>query len=153
MAGAFQVRPAVPEDFGQWLPLWGSYNDFYGRSGATALPATVTDTTWRRFFEEHEPIYALVAEADGELIGLAHYLFHRSTTAAAHSCYLQDLFTSKAARGSGVATALIHRVRDEAKAAGSPSVYWQTQETNDVARRLYDKIAQRSGFIVYRAMV
>ena len=74
----------------------------------------------------------------------------RSTTAIEPSCYLQDLFTTEAARGKGVGSALIHGVYERAKLAGSPRVYWQTHETNVTAQRLYDKVAERSGFIVYR---
>ena len=144
------IREPTQGDHSQWLVLWNGYNAFYGREGPTALAPEVTETTWRRLFDPNEPIHALVAEQDGELIGLAHFLFHRSTTSIAPICYLQDLFTSEAARGRGVATALIEKAADEAKAQGSKRIYWQTHETNDRARRLYDRVAERSGFIVYR---
>jgi len=44
-------------------------------------------------------------------------------------------------------------VYEHAAEVGSSGVYWQTHETNDVARRLYDKVAERSGFIVYRKLL
>jgi GNAT superfamily N-acetyltransferase len=113
------------------------------------LAREITDATWGRFFDPVEPVHGLVAEADGQLLGLTHYLFHRSTTALPLTCYLQDLFTSEAARGQGVGRALIEGVYAAAKAAGSTWVYWQTHETNQVARTLYDKLAAHSGFIVY----
>jgi GNAT superfamily N-acetyltransferase len=144
------VRPVVQGDYEQWLPLWDGYNAFYERAGPTALPLEVTRMTWSRFFDAYEPVHALVAEADGRLIGLTHYLFHRSTTAIAPLCYLQDLFTSAEARGKGVGRALIEAVYDRARAAGCPRVYWQTHETNATAMRLYDQVAERSGFVVYR---
>jgi GNAT superfamily N-acetyltransferase len=153
MSDDFLVREAAPADFDRWLKLWDGYNAFYGRSGPTALPREVTDTTWARFFDPDEPMHALIAEADGEFIGLAHYLYHRSTTALQPTCYLQDLFTSEAARGRGVASALVRRVAEEARAAGSARVYWQTHETNAVARKLYDRIAEYSGFLVYRIVL
>lgn len=93
--------------------------------------------------------FMLVAERDGWLLGLVHYLFHRSTTLIGPTCYLQDLFPTEAARGQGVGRALIESVYDRARAAGSLRVYWQTHETN-VTMALYDKIAERSGFLVYR---
>ena len=142
-----------PNDYEQWLPLWAGYNAFYGRSGATALPAEVSDTTWKRFFEASEPMHALVAEQGGELVGLAHYLYHRSTTAIQPICYLQDLFTKEEARGQGVGRALIAEVYEQAKLAGSSRVYWQTHETNQTAMLLYDRIAERSGFLVYRKIL
>ncbi len=150
MDGTMNIRDASHSDYEQWLPLWNGYNAFYGRSGPTALPAEVTATTWQRFFAESEPVYALVAELDGSLIGLTHYLFHRSTTLLAPICYLQDLYTAPQRRRTGVGRALIEAVYRRAQAAGSPRVYWQTHETNLVARRLYEQVAERSGFIVYR---
>ena len=144
------VRPAVRSDFERWLPLWDGYNAFYGRSGLSALSPEITRLTWLRFFDAYEPVYALVAESDGHLLGLAHYLFHRSTTAIEPVCYLQDLFTVEAARGQGVGGALISEVYEQARHAGTARVYWQTHDTNHTAQKLYDKVAERSGFIVYR---
>lgn len=144
------IRPVRPEDFPAWLPLWEGYNAFYGRSGPTALPDAITRTTWQRFFDGYEPVEALVAEQDGRLVGLVHYLFHRSTTLIGPICYLQDLFADPALRGQGIGRALIEAVYDRARAAGSPRVYWQTQDGNATARRLYDQVAHHAGFIVYR---
>lgn len=146
------IRPVAREDFDQWLPLWDGYNAFYGRSGPTALARDVTDMTWSRFFDGYEPVHALVADCGGALLGLTHYLFHRSTIAVEPTCYLQDLFTNEQVRGRGVATALIKAVYERAKLAGSRRVYWQTHETNETAMRLYDQVADRSGFLVYRKL-
>ena len=153
MKSAAVVRDVAPADFQNWLPLWDGYNTFYGRSGATALDPEITRTTWARFFEADEPVHALVAEWNGSLVGLAHYLYHRSTTAIALTCYMQDLFTVDAARGKGVGRALIEAVYEKAQAAGAARVYWQTHEKNHVAQRLYDTIAEKSGFIVYRKLL
>jgi GNAT superfamily N-acetyltransferase len=126
--------------------LWKGYQVFY----RIDLPAEVTELTWRRFFDGLEPVHALVAEDGEALIGIVHYLFHRSTWMLGPNCYLQDLFTADAARGRGVAGALIEAVCEAAAAAGASRVYWNTHETNAVARSLYDKVATRSGFIQYR---
>lgn len=144
------VRSVARADHDAWLTLWDGYNAFYGRAGATALPGEVTAMTWSRFFDAYEPMHALVAEADGQLLGLAHYLLHRSTIRIEPSCYLQDLFTVPAARGRGVGRALIEAVYARAREAGCPRVYWQTHEGNATAMALYDKLAERSGFVVYR---
>lgn len=144
------VRDIARADYDQWLPRWDGYNQFYERIGPTALPRAITDTTWARFFDPSEPVFAMVAERDGALIGLVHYLFHRSTTLLSPICYLQDLFANEAARGTGVGRALIEAVYARAKELGSERVYWQTHETNKIAQRLYERIAVRSGFIVYR---
>ncbi|MDO3626525.1 GNAT family N-acetyltransferase [Mucilaginibacter sp. BT774] len=146
----FTIRPVTREDYYQWLPLWEGYNSFYGRSGPTALSEEITKITWGRFFDGYEPVHCLVAESEGKLIGLTHYIFHRTTIAIGPNCYLQDLFTTESARGKGVARALITEVYEQARLAGSSRVYWQTHETNSTAMALYDKVAEKSGFVVYR---
>jgi len=146
MSERLTVRPVVSTDLAQWGELWEGYNAFYERT----VPPEVTRSTWSRFFDASEPVHALVAEKDGRLVGLVHYLFHRSTSLIDPTCYLQDLFTTKAARGQGVGRALIESVYERARSAGSLRVYWQTHETNVTAMALYDKVAERSGFLVYR---
>jgi GNAT superfamily N-acetyltransferase len=143
------VREISHADYPAWKPLWDGYNAFYGRKDDTALPDEITQTTWKRFLDPNEPVFALVAEREGQIVGLAHYLFHRSTTQIPLTCYLQDLFTLPSQRGRGVGRSLIEAVYERAKAAGSKRVYWQTHESNSAGRMLYNKVAQHLGFIVY----
>lgn len=144
-----QVRQVDRQDYAQWRPLWDGYNAFYGREGATALPETITATTWGRFFSMEEPVRCLVAEEDGVLVGLTHYIFHRSTTRLDDICYLQDLYTQPQLRGQGIGRRLIMAVYAAAKARACTRVYWQTQAGNAAGRLLYEKVAAHLGFIVY----
>ncbi|MGC2614588.1 MAG: GNAT family N-acetyltransferase, partial [Terracidiphilus sp.] len=144
------IRPVRKNDFNQWKHLWDGYNAFYGRKDATALPEATTAMTWARFFDTYEPMHALIAEQSGQLLGLVHFIFHRSTISIQPTCYLQDLFTLETSRGKGVGRALIQEVYRRAADAGSSRVYWLTHETNAIAMKLYDKVAEKSGFVVYR---
>ena len=144
--GDIIVRPARPGDRAAWEPLWQGYLTFYKSS----LPAEVTDATWQRFFDPIEPLHALVAERDGRLVGLTHYLLHRSTWSPVCYCYLEDLFVDPSLRGGGVGRRLITAVESEARAAGASRLYWMTHETNETAQRLYNKVADRPGFVQYR---
>lgn len=147
------VRLVTPADYAAWRPLWDGYNAFYGRHGETALAEHITQTTWQRFFDAGEPMFALVAEREDRLVGLAHALFHRSMTRVEPICYLSDLFTLAAVRGHGIGRALIEAVYAQARAAGVARVYWQTHETNAAGRLLYDKVAKHHGFLVYASDV
>lgn len=149
MNAPITIRPIQPADLDGWRPLWDGYNAFYGRSGATALPEQITAATWQRFFDDSEPVHALVAEQAGRIVGFVHCIFHRSTTRLNDVCYLQDLFTDANMRGQGIGRRLIEAVYDMAGKAGSSRVYWQTQTTNEAGRALYDKVARHRGFIVY----
>lgn len=139
------VRPLEARDRAQWQPLWDGYNLFYERPD---FSPQITEVTWARFLDPDEPMFAAVAERESRLVGLVHYLFHRSTTMMEDVCYLQDLFTAPEARGEGVGKALIEYVYDQAKAGGSTRVYWQTHENNP-ARKLYDQLAQLTAFRRY----
>ena len=149
MTAALTIRQIAEADRDAWEPLWAGYNAFYDRAGPTALAPAITQTLWQRFFDPNEAVFALVAEESGQLAGLAHFLFHRSTTRIEPVCYLQDLFTDPALRGRGVGRALIEGVYARARDAGASRVYWQTRENNAAGRRLYDKVARHHGFIVY----
>ena len=143
------VRPAHPSDHDAWLPLWQGYQQFY----QTDIAAATSALTWRRFHEPSEPMHCAVAEWHGQLIGMVHYIFHRSCWTVGDYVYLQDLFVSPAARGQGVGRALIEFVYQRAQESGASRVHWLTHETNTDAMLLYDRIAQKSGFIQYRKML
>jgi len=144
------VRPVLKSDYGAWRPLWDAYNAFYGRKGGTALPEEITAATWARFFDPAEPVHALVAEEAGRMVGIVHYLYHRSTSRLNGVCYLQDLYTVEDRRGQGIGRKLISAVYSAAGAVGASRVYWHTQHFNTAGRTLYDKVASHdAGFIVY----
>lgn len=149
MARTVTARLIEQADYEAWRPLWDGYNAFYGRQGATALPTHITQSTWNRFFEPAEPMFALVAEVEARVVGIVHCLLHRSTTRIEPVCYLSDLFTEPAMRGRGVGRTLIEAVYDHARHLGASRVYWQTHEGNSAGRLLYDKVASHHGFIVY----
>jgi GNAT superfamily N-acetyltransferase len=146
MAGVLKIRPVTDADREEWEPLWQGYLTFY----EAELPPGVTDATWRRFLDPVEPMHAVVAEIDGSLTGLAHYLLHRSTWAPECYCYLEDLFVPRDWRGHGIGRALIGTVERAAVEAHATRLYWSTHHTNTQAQILYDKLAERSGFIQYR---
>ena len=143
------VRAIERDDYAGWRPLWDGYNAFYGRVGQTALPEQITSATWERFFNPAEPIQAFVAVHQSQIVGITHYLFHRSTTRLNDVCYLQDLFTVEHLRGKGIGRQLILAVYEAARQAGCSRVYWLTHTSNAKGRALYDKVGEHKGFIVY----
>ena len=140
------VRPLQQSDQLDWRRLWTAYLAFY----KTTVPEEVYATTWKRLFAqgEFEP-KGFIALLDGKAVGLTHYLYHRSCWSEKNNCYLQDLFADPEVRGKGVGAALIEAVRQEAGKIGVTNVYWMTNEENATARRLYDRVARRTGFIEY----
>jgi GNAT superfamily N-acetyltransferase len=143
------IRPTQPGDYRDWLPLWQGYQTFYKAN----IPEDVTQLTWRRFHDPAEPMYCAVAELDGQLVGMVHYIFHRSCWTAGDYCYLQDLFTLEAHRGQGIGRALIEYVYAEARKKNASRVHWLTHETNQQAMILYDHVADKSGFVQYRKLL
>ncbi|WP_404934370.1 GNAT family N-acetyltransferase [Nitratireductor sp. L15S-10] len=141
------IRPLARTDEPEWRRLWTAYLEFY----KTSVPEEVYATTWRRLFDngEYEP-NGLIAEIDGKPVGLVHYMFHRTCWTVGNNCYLQDLYTDPSVRGQGIGRALIEAVYEKADQAGAANVYWMTQDFNETARKLYDRIAKLTPFIKYQ---
>lgn len=153
MENAFVMREVSAIDRDQWRALWDQYNEFYGRSGPTALSEEIVQSTWQRLLEPSEPVHCLVADYEGRLVGLAHFIFHRNTITIENTCYLQDVFSSPSLRGKGVGRKLISAFYDQAKHKGTIGVYWHTHLSNKTAMNLYDKVAKNTEFVVYRHSV
>jgi GNAT superfamily N-acetyltransferase len=143
-----EIKSVESNAFDLWLPLWEGYQRFYD----VEIPEIVTLKTWARFLDPVEPMHASLAMSGDQSLGLVHSIYHRSTWAAADYCYLQDLFVSDGVRGGGVGRALIEHVYEEARSRGASRVYWTTHESNHDAMKLYDRIADRSGFLQYRKL-
>lgn len=143
---SLSVRDLRAPDRAQWDRLWQGYLSFYD----TALADDVSDTTFQRLLDPDEPMFGLVAELDGKVIGIVHCVVHRATWTKTHYVYLEDLFVDPAARNSGAGRALIEAVYARADALGAARVYWLTHQSNATARALYDKLATNAGFIQYR---
>ncbi|WP_171122251.1 MULTISPECIES: GNAT family N-acetyltransferase [unclassified Ruegeria] len=147
MPDTLTIRALRPEDRPEWQEMWHDYLAFY----ETTVSAEIYDSTFARLLaDDPHDFSCFVAEKDGQLIGLTHYLFHRHAWKVESVCYLQDLFARPEARGTGVGRALIQAVYDEADREGAPSVYWLTQEFNHTARKLYDRIGKETPFIRYQ---
>jgi GNAT superfamily N-acetyltransferase len=140
------IRPIRTDDRGAWEPLWDGYLAFYR---ATLTPE-VTEQTWAGLCDPSSAVHGLVAEQDGQLVGLAHLIMHPTTRATRPTCYLEDLYVAKPWRGQDIARRLIEAVYAFADQSGAAGVYWLTQEYNAPARSLYDTLAHRTSFVVYQ---
>jgi GNAT superfamily N-acetyltransferase len=148
VTAAFDIRAVGPDERAAWEPLWKCYLDFYD----TSVASEVYDATWARLHDPAEPMHLLGAYVEGRLVGIVHYLYHRSCWTVGDYCYLQDLFVAQDARKLGLGRALIEAVYAAAKQAGASRVHWLTHETNVTARALYDTLAEHPGFIQYRKL-
>ena len=141
------IRPLRASDEAAWRGLWTDYLTFY----KTALPEAVYTSTFARLLgDDDQDFQALVAEQDGVVVGLVHYLFHRHCWRIENVCYLQDLYADPSVRGTGIGRKLIEAVYAAADTAGAPAVYWLTQDDNQTGRQLYDRVGQLTNFIKYQ---
>jgi len=140
------IRSACDADFDAWFPLWQGYQTFY----KTNITDTVSTKTWERFLDPTEPMHCALAEQNGKVVGMVHYIVHRSCWTTGDYVYLQDLFVDSNARGQGIGKALIEHVYTQARELNASRVWWLTHESNTNAMALYDQIADQSGFVQYR---
>lgn len=144
-----EIRPVSAADQTQWLALWQAYLRFY----ETELAQEVTDSTWKRLLDPAEPTNAALAWENDRAVGMVNFIYHRSNWSIENACYLQDLYVTEQARGLGVGRKLIEHVYATAAANGCNKVHWLTHETNATAIQLYERIAERGGFIQFRKTV
>jgi GNAT superfamily N-acetyltransferase len=142
------IRAITAADHAAWLPLWQGYQRFY----KAVISDETSAITWQRFLDGAEPMNAALAWQGDKAVGLVHFIYHRSTWTVGNYCYLQDLYVDEGIRGGGIGRQLIEHVYQQAKAAGASRVHWLTHETNTDAMHLYDKVADRSGFVQYRKL-
>ena len=141
------IRPLEAKDETAWRALWTGYLEFYKSS----VPEAVYASTFTRLLgDDAHDFHGMVAEQDGVVVGLVHYLFHRHCWRVENVCYLQDLYADPAVRGTGIGRKLIEAVYKAADQAGAPAVYWLTQEDNTTGRQLYDRVGQQTNFIKYQ---
>ncbi|HLT75876.1 MAG TPA: GNAT family N-acetyltransferase [Ferrovibrio sp.] len=140
------IRPVAADDRARWEPLWLGYIAFYEKR----LPQATTDFTWKRILDPANPIEALLAvDAQNNALGLVQYLLHESTWNTGGNVYLQDLFVVPEARGLRIGRRLIEAVAEISRKKGAGVLYWQTEEFNGTARRLYERLAKRAPFVRY----
>jgi GNAT superfamily N-acetyltransferase len=140
------LHTLIATDFDDWNPLWQAYLVFY----KSTLPDDVTSAAFARMVDPAAPTGGFLArDANGQAVGMVKWIDHPTNWALGNSCYLQDLYVSQAGRGLGTGRALIEAVAAAARTRGCARVYWQTHESNETAMLLYDKVATKSGFLVY----
>jgi len=144
-----EIRPVSAADQTYWLALWQTYLRFY----ETELAQEVADSTWKRLLDPAEPTNAALAWENDRAVGMVNFIYHRSNWSIENACYLQDLYVTEQARGLGVGRKLIEHVYATAAANGCNKVHWLTHETNATAIQLYERIAERGGFIQFRKTV
>ena len=141
-----RIEPLTAGDRAAWMPLWRGYQLLYG----VDIPEAVSTVTWERLIDPGEPMGGAPAHGDDGAVGLVHHVLHRSTWTVGNHCYLQDLFVAPGGRGRGVGRALIGHAEAVARAANCSRLHWLTHESNAGAMLLYDRVAERPGFVQYR---
>lgn len=143
---SLEIRPALASDKARWLILWQGYLDFY----KTVLSAEQTERTWNRIMDPEFNMKCAIATLDNEVVGFTTYNLQNSTWSENGHCYLEDLFVDPNCRGGGLGRALIDYVKDFAIANKCSRLYWNTDEDNHTARKLYDSYSLESGKRQYR---
>jgi GNAT superfamily N-acetyltransferase len=146
LSGTAELRDIGPGDFEHWMPLWQGYQNFY----QVVVPEAATRTTWTRLLDPREPVFGAIAWESGLAVGLAHWIYHRNTWSIEDDCYLNDLFVAPTHRRRSIGCQLIEFAAHTARKDGCGQLYWLTHETNASAIRLYQRVADRTGFVDFR---
>lgn len=143
---SISIRALAQPDYADWHRLWTGYLAYYERS----LSDDAKRNAFDRLLDPATHVNGLLALQNDHPVGLVHFIYHDHMWRPEGVCYLQDLFTDPAARGTGVGRTLIESVYAAAAEAGKPYVYWLTQDFNETARKLYDRVGEVTPFIKYQ---
>jgi ribosomal protein S18 acetylase RimI-like enzyme len=145
-ARALRIREPRPADESAWRRLWAGYVAFYEAD----VSEEVTAATWRRLLKPGSTMFGRIAEWQGTVAGFTVCVLHPGSWTLVPACYLEDLFVDPGVRGQGIGRALVEDLLNTAQKRGWSPVYWHTRQSNDTARRLYDKFAEADDFVRYR---
>ncbi|MFF4183980.1 GNAT family N-acetyltransferase [Streptomyces sp. NPDC001691] len=90
------------------------------------------------FDERHEPAHYLVAEAEGQVVGFVRLVPATPLACNRHVRQIQGLEVSEAARGRGVARALLRGAYEAARRQGATRITLRVLGHNTPARALYE---------------
>nr|WP_174505374.1 GNAT family N-acetyltransferase [Acinetobacter sp. Marseille-Q1620] len=143
---SIKIIPLSDISFDQWLPLWQSYLTFYKSS----LSEEQISLSWKRITNPaQKDMFGFAIKINENIVGFVHLISHMSMWTEKPYCYLQDLFIDENYRNQGLARKLIEHTYQVCK-GGFDRVYWLTQADNHTAQLLYDRIADKTGFIQYK---
>ncbi len=143
------IRSIEQQDLYDWKALYKKYLVFY----KTELTDLQLETLWSWFFDIEKQMYGNVACHENKVIGLVHFREFLRPIKASSAVFLDDLYVESDYRGKGVAQNLIQSVNDYALTKQIPLVRWATAHDNQVAMRLYDKIATQTHWKIYDMVV
>jgi len=140
------IRTLNESDRAEWEVLYKGYALFY----KVPMDSAILDTVWSWIFSD-EAFYCAVAEnAEGKLVGLAHYRAMPSPLRGKHVGFLDDLSVSPDCRGQGAVQALFDFLDAQCKNNNWPLMRWITADDNYRGRRVYDQLATRTAWVTYQ---
>ena len=135
-----QVRDARPPDIGAIVRL---VRESAASQGALDAVCVDAPTLHDEIFGARSRVHALVADADGTLVGVAIYFFTFSTWVSVNGIHLEDLYVDPTWRRQGVARALMDALVGVARTSGCRRLQWFVRQSNAVALRFYESIGAK----------
>jgi ribosomal protein S18 acetylase RimI-like enzyme len=109
----------------------------------------ILDTLWSWIHDESHDVKGLCFEFEGKIVGIAHYRTMPRPIKGQYIGFLDDLFVEPEFRGQQIAQNLITHLKSLSKANNWGGIRWITHSSNENAKKLYDKIANNTGFELY----
>jgi ribosomal protein S18 acetylase RimI-like enzyme len=140
-------EPVTPHRHDAWRAHYLRYAAALGEDADDAIAATV----WSWLLARTHGVEGILAVGDDdELAGFVHFRPFPRTLDGNEACFIDDVWVAETHRGTGLAQALIDRVRALARERGWTHVRWVTDARNTRARALYDRIAEDAHLVTYR---
>ena len=139
------IRKLNKDDFKRWSNLYQEYAIFYN----VPMNMGILETLWDWINDENHIVNGICFELNNKILGIAHYRTMPRPIKGQYIGFLDDLFVDPDFRGQKIAQKLIGHLKSLSKANNWNGIRWITHSSNDNAKKLYDKIANNTGFELY----
>ena len=141
----YQIRKINRKDKNNWISLYCGYASFYN----VPMNQKILDTLWGWLHDKNNVVNGICCELEGKIIGIAHYRTMPRPIKGEFIGFLDDLYVDPDFRGKKVAKSLINHLKSLSLTNNWGGIRWITHSSNKTAKKLYDKIANNTGFELY----
>ena len=139
------IRKLEQKDKENWSKLYNAYADFY----KVPMNTRILDTVWGWIHDETHIVNGICFELGHKIVGIAHYRTMPRPIKGKYIGFLDDLFVMPNFRNQKIAQKLISNLKSLSKVNNWDGIRWITHSSNENAKKLYDKIANNTGFELY----
>ena len=140
-----KIRVIKIEDKNDWYLLFQGYANFY----QVEINDNIINTVWKWLHTPEHELQGIVGEINKRVIAFAHYRRMPSPLRGKDIGFLDDLYVLPECRGLQIGEQLIKRLKQISIDKEWNLVRWITRDNNIRAKKVYEKVSNKTNWDVY----